>query len=458
MRITLPGMNPLLQILRPFQEFFEDQTAGGLILLACAAVAMVWANSPWAESYHHLWETTITIGPAGAALSMSLHHWINDGLMVLFFFVVGLEIKRELLIGELASPRQAALPIAAALGGMIAPALLYTSLNFGGAGSHGWGVPMATDIAFALGVLALLGPRVPTGIKVFLAALAIVDDLGAVVVIALFYTAELKAAALLAAAVLVGLLFLMNRLGVRRPAVYAIGGIALWLAVLASGIHATIAGVLLAMTIPARTRIDEREFTDKVEHALGDFRHGMGREGTTVLTDEDQQNAIWTIEEACEEVQAPLLKFEDKLHSLVAFVIMPLFALSNAGVPVGGALGEAFASPITWGVIIGLVIGKPIGITAFSWLAVRLGLAELPHGVNWRGIIGTSLLGGIGFTMALFVASLAFNSAAMLDHAKLGILSASTVAGIVGWLVLRTLFREPAAAPAPAPSGDGGVV
>lgn len=446
-------MNPLLQILRPFQEFFEDQTAGGLILLACAAIAMIWANSPWAASYHHLWETSITIGPAGAALTMSLHHWINDGLMVLFFFVVGLEIKRELLIGELASPRQAALPIAAALGGMIAPAILYTTLNFGGPGSHGWGVPMATDIAFALGVLALLGPRVPTGIKVFLAALAIVDDLGAVVVIALFYTAELKTGALAAAAVLVALLFLMNRLGVRRPAVYAIGGIALWLAVLASGIHATIAGVLLAMTIPARTRIDEREFSDKVEHALGDFRHGMRREGTTVLTDEDQQNAIWTIEEACEGVQAPLLKFVDSLHGIVAFLIMPLFALSNAGVPVGGGLGEAFASPITWGVIIGLVIGKPIGITALSWLAVRVGLAELPHGVNWRGIIGTSVLGGIGFTMALFVASLAFSSAEMLDHAKLGILSASTVAGIIGWLVLRTLFRGDA-----PPSGDRGVV
>lgn len=434
-------MNPLREILRPFQEFFEDQSAGGLVLLGCAALAMLWANSPWADSYHHLWATTITIGPAGAALSMSLHHWINDGLMVLFFFVVGLEIKRELLIGELASPRQAALPIAAALGGMIAPALIYTTLNFGGPGSHGWGVPMATDIAFALGVLALLGPRVPTGIKVFLAALAIVDDLGAVVVIALFYTAELKLTALLAAAALTALLFAMNRLGVRRPALYAIGGILLWLAVLASGIHATIAGVLLAMTIPARTRIDEREFSDKVEHALGDFRHGMSREGTTVLTDEDQQNAIWTIEEACEGVQAPLLKFEDALHSLVAFLIMPLFALSNAGVPVGGGLAAAFASPITWGVILGLVIGKPIGITAFSWLAVKLGLAELPQGVNWRGIIGTSLLGGIGFTMALFVASLAFGDATMLDHAKLGILSASTVAGIVGWLVLRTMFR-----------------
>ncbi|MHB1073968.1 MAG: Na+/H+ antiporter NhaA [Gemmatimonadaceae bacterium] len=433
-------MNPLLQILRPFQEFFEDQTAGGLLLLACAAVAMIWANSPWAESYHHLWETTIAVGPAGAALSLSLHHWINDGLMVLFFFVVGLEIKRELLIGELASPRQAALPIAAALGGMIAPALLYTTLNVGGPGSHGWGVPMATDIAFALGVLALLGPRVPTGIKVFLAALAIVDDLGAVVVIALFYTAELKTGALLAAAAITAFLFLMNRLGVRRPAAYAIGGIALWLAVLLSGIHATIAGVLLAMTIPARTRIDEREFADKVEHALGDFRSGMSRAGTTVLTDEDQQNAIWTIEEACEGVQAPLLKFEDSLHGIVAFAIMPLFALANAGVTVGGGLAVALAAPITWGVILGLVIGKPIGITAFSWLAVRLGLAELPHGVTWRGIIGTSLLGGIGFTMALFIASLAFSDVAMLDHAKLGILSASTVAGIVGWLVLRTMF------------------
>jgi NhaA family Na+:H+ antiporter len=450
-------MNPLLQILRPFQEFFEDQTAGGLLLLACAAVAMIWANSPFAESYHHLWETTITVGPAGAALSMSLHHWINDGLMVLFFFVVGLEIKRELLIGELASPRQAALPIVAALGGMIVPALLYTAFNFGGPGAHGWGVPMATDIAFALGVLALLGPRVPTGIKVFLAALAIADDLGAVIVIALFYTAELKLGALLAAGVMVAILFTMNRLGVRRPAAYAIGGVLLWFAVLMSGVHATVAGVLLAMTIPARTRIDEREFTDHVEHALGDFRNGMSREGTTVLTDEDQQNAIWTIEEACEGVQAPLLKFEQSLHGIVAFLIMPLFALSNAGVPLAGSLGAAFASPVTWGVIAGLVVGKPIGISLFSWFAVRMGWAELPQGVNWRAIVGTSLLGGIGFTMALFIASLAYGDATLLDRAKLGILSASTVAGIMGWLVLRTMFRGPAPAPA-APSGQGSVV
>ncbi len=456
MGVTLPAMNPLLQILRPFQEFFEDQTAGGLILLACAAIAMVWANSPWAESYHHLWQTSITIGPAGAALTMSLHHWINDGLMVLFFFVVGLEIKREVLIGELASPRQAALPIVAALGGMIAPALLYTSFNVGGPGAHGWGVPMATDIAFALGVLALLGPRVPTGIKVFLAALAIADDLGAVVVIALFYTAELKLGALLAAAIMVAILFTLNRLGVRRPAVYAVGGVLLWLAVLMSGVHATIAGVLLAMTIPARTRIDEREFSDRVEHGLGDFRRGMRREGTTVLTDQDQQAAIWTIEEACEDVQAPLLKFEDKLHGIVAFLIMPLFALSNAGVALGGSLGTAFASPVTWGVIVGLVIGKPIGISAFSWFAVRMGWAELPQGVNWRAIVGTSLLGGIGFTMALFIASLAYGDATLLDRAKIGILSASTVAGLLGWLVLRTMFRGPAAAPAPG-SGDRGV-
>ncbi|HEU4563174.1 MAG TPA: Na+/H+ antiporter NhaA [Gemmatimonadaceae bacterium] len=426
----------LTRVLRPFQRFAHTESSGGIVLLACTAVALAWANSPWAASYFHLWENEIAIGGSRIGITQSLHHWINDGLMVVFFFVVGLEIKREMLVGELASVRQAALPIMAALGGMLVPAALYATLNAGGPGAPGWGIPMATDIAFALGVLALLGPRVPVALKVFLAALAIVDDIGAVLVIAIFYTSQISLLALGIGAAVLALLVLCNAAGLRHPAVYALLGVVLWVAFLKSGVHATVSGVLLAMTIPSRTRINEDEFLDRTRSLLDEFERACGPE-TTVLTNRAQQEAIEGIEIACEQAQAPLLKMEHKLHGIVAFGIMPLFALSNAGVALGGVGGGALTGPVTLGVVLGLVLGKPIGITLFSWAAVRFGLAVLPTGVSWRTLHGVSWLGGIGFTMSLFIAGLAFEGSAMLDAAKVGILAASLIAGTVGWLLLR---------------------
>ena len=428
---------PLIErIFGPFQRFFATSAAGGLVLLAATAIALAWANSPWADAYHHLWETPVTVGAPGFGLTLSLHHWVNDGLMAVFFFLVGLEIKREVLVGELASRRTAALPVAAALGGMLVPAGLYAALNAGGPGAAGWGVPMATDIAFALGILALLGDRVPIGLRVFLAALAIADDLGAVLVIAFFYTGALDWSALGGAAAVLAVLLGFNRAGARRPLTYALLGVGLWLFVLASGVHATIAGVLLALTVPARTRISEDEFLARAEASLADFR-AADEPGTTVLTNHGHQAALQALENAADAAQAPLQRMEHSLHGLVAFVIMPVFALANAGVALGGGAAAAGRSPIAWGVVLGLALGKPLGITLASWLAVRAGAADLPSGVAWRHVHGAGWLGGIGFTMSLFVAGLAFADPAVLDIAKLGVFGASIIAGVVGYALLR---------------------
>jgi NhaA family Na+:H+ antiporter len=429
-----------VRVLRPFQRFAHTESAGGIVLLVCAAIALLWANSPWGDSYFHLWETHIGIRVAGRTLDMSLHHWINDGLMVVFFFVVGLEIKREMLVGELSSPRQAALPLAGALGGMLVPALAYAALNAGGPGSAGWGIPMATDIAFALGVLALLGPRVPVVLKVFLTALAIADDIGAVLVIALFYTSDLAYYWLLVGGGILAALIALNMLGVRRPSAYLVLGVLLWLAFLKSGVHATVAGVVLAMTIPSRTRVHEGEFLDVARGAIGEFEAAC-QPGETVLTNRAQQEAIEALEHVSEGVQSPLFTMERRLHGAVAFFIMPLFALANAGVALGGLL-DSLSLSVTSGIVLGLVLGKPIGITLFSWLAVRFGLATLPAQATWRALHGVSWLGGIGFTMSLFIAGLAFTDANLLDSAKVGILAASLVAGIAGWVMLKSALRN----------------
>ena len=428
-------------VLRPFQQFARTESSGGIVLMVCTALALAWANSPWSESYFHLWERTLTIGTEGFGLTETLHHWINDGLMAVFFFVVGLEIKREMLVGELASVRQAALPIAGAIGGMIVPAALYMVLNWGGPGAPGWAIPMATDIAFALGVLALLGSRVPASLKVFLAALAIADDIGAVLVIAFFYTSEISLTSLGVAAGVLALLFTFGSAGVRRPSVYAVLGVVLWVAMLKSGIHATVAGVLLAMTIPARTRIDEDEFVRSVGASLRDFKQACGP-GSTVMSNYDQQEAIHALETACEEVQAPSLKVEHKLHGLVAYGIMPLFAFANAGIRVGAEMVAALSFPVLFGVLIGLVVGKPIGITLLSWASVRAGLAAAPAAASWRALHGVSWIAGIGFTMSLFIATLAFGNGPLLESAKVGILGASVIAGVVGWLLLRGGARQ----------------
>jgi NhaA family Na+:H+ antiporter len=431
---------PIDRVLRPFQQFMHAESSSGILLLVTTAVALFWANSIWAGSYFALWEQPITIGAPALGLTKTLHHWINDGLMVAFFVFVGLEIKREFLVGELSSAKKAALPLAGAIGGVLLPAGIYLAFNAGGPGQHGWGVPMATDIAFALGVLALAGDRVPTGLKIFLSALAIVDDIAAVLVIALFYTADVNLASLGIGAVVLGLLIGANAAGFRHPLVYTLLGILLWLAFLASGVHATIAGVLLAMTIPARTRIDADEFADRVDDTIREFRAGGLGDGDTVLTNQAHQEAIHQIESLCEEAQAPLLKIEDKLHLGVAFVIMPLFALANAGVALPSDLGAAFKTPVTLGVMAGLVLGKPLGITLAAWLAVRVGLAERPAGVGWIDLHGVAWLGGIGFTMSLFIGALAFREQDLLAGAKIGVLAASTIAGAVGWLILRRRF------------------
>jgi Na+:H+ antiporter, NhaA family len=427
---------PIVRILRPFQAFAAHTTSGGILLLLCTLAALVWANSPWRDSYAALWHTNFTVSLAGRALSHDLHFWVNDLLMVVFFFVVGLEIKREMMVGELASFRQAALPIVAAAGGVIVPAAIYLALNAGSDGAPGWGIPMATDIAFALGVMALLGNRVPLGLKVFLTALAIVDDIAAVLVIAVFYTAEISSSALAAAGLCLGVLFLLNRLGARQPLTYALGGGALWLAVLASGVHATIAGVALALTIPSRTALDERQFLIRGRRTLDHFEEASAGEQNDLITNEEQQAAIHALEEVCEKVQPPLHRMEHALHPWITFFIMPVFALANAGVTLSGDLARTIAHPVTLGVILGLLVGKPLGITVASWIAVRSGLASLPSGVTWRHIHAAGWLGGIGFTMSLFVAGLAFTDESLLTMSKLGIFIASLAAGIIGSALL----------------------
>lgn len=426
---------PAGALLRPFQEFAQWEASGGVVLLACAVAALAWANSPWAGAYAQFWNTKLMIGFGGAALDRPLAWWINDGLMAVFFFVVGLEIKRELLVGELASPRKAALPLLAALGGMAVPAALYAVFNAGHPGARGWGIPMATDIAFALGVLALLGKRVPVALKVFLAALAIADDLGAVLVIAVFYTSSLSWAALAAGGCCLLFLVAANIAGVRNPLVYAALGVGLWLACLYSGIHPTVAGVLLALTIPARARIRPGEFLRRGRALLAEFqRAGDGR--GAVLTTKEHHSALHGLKVACDQAWSPMMHFEHALAPWVTFAVIPLFALANAGVSLGAGFPAALVHPVSLGVAVGLILGKPLGITLFAWLAVRFNWAELPQSVCWRHIWGVGWLGGIGFTMSLFIADLAFEQTPLLSLAKAGILVASLIGGAVGLHIL----------------------
>ncbi|HVS04338.1 MAG TPA: Na+/H+ antiporter NhaA [Thermoanaerobaculia bacterium] len=423
--------NPAARLLlRPFQRFVRLESASGILLVAAALVALLWANSAAGASYFRLWQTLGTVGLGGFAISKPLLLWINDGLMAIFFFVVGLEIKREVLVGELAEPRKAALPIAAAVGGMVVPAAIYAALNAGGPGTPGWGIPMATDIAFALGVLALLGPRVPLALKVFVTAVAIVDDLGAVLVIALFYTERLSLTMLGVGAACLVLLALINRAGVRRTWPYALVGAALWVAFLKSGVHATIAGVLLALTIPARRTIDAPEFLRRAELLLAEFREDVapGRDRPTA----DQRDAVHALERAAENLGTPLVRLEHALHPWVAFFIMPVFALANAGVAVGGDVLATLGQPISLGIILGLFVGKQVGVLGAAWLAVKAGIAAMPAAVSWRQVWGVSLLCGIGFTMSLFIAGLAFADPAFVDDAKVGILVGSLVSGVAG--------------------------
>lgn len=430
---------PAERAVRPFIQFAKREASGGLVLLGCAILALAWANSPWSATYFHLWETPIAFSVGRFSLTMPLSHFINDGLMALFFLLVGLEIKREILVGELSSLRQASLPLVAALGGMVVPASLYAVFNLGSPTLRGWGTPMATDIAFALGVLALLGSRVPTGLKVFLAALAIVDDIGSVLVIALFYSGGVSGPWLAASAGILATMAVANRLGMRSLLPYGVLFLLLWYAVHHSGIHATVAGVLAAFTIPAWSRIDGRRFVDRSRELLDEFECTGDCDNDVVMNDA-QTAALQSIEHAVERVTTPLQRLEHSLHPWVAFGIMPVFALANAGVSIVGG-GAAPTGPVAIGIFAGLVFGKPIGIYLSTLLAVKMKLGDLPEGVTWRHVHGVAWLGGIGFTMSLFVSGLAYGVSKELDIAKVAILAASLVAGTVGSILLYRTSR-----------------
>jgi NhaA family Na+:H+ antiporter len=418
-----------------FDWFVHSEVTGSVLLLACAVAALVWANSPWAGVYDELLHTYVGVSWGDASFKLSLHHWINDGLMVIFFFVVGLEIKRELVVGELSSVDKATLPVAAAVGGMVVPAAAYAILNSGGPGAAGWGIPMATDIAFALGVLAIFGTRAPLGLKVFLTALAIADDLGAVAVIAIFYTEKINFSALIVAAILLVALFAVIRAGVSRLGILLSLIIGVWVAVFASGVHATVAGILVAMVIPVRPRIDVTHFIAESEAFLEKIRSD-DISPDSIISHKDQLDAVETVHTRAGETLPSGLMLEHYFHPVQVWLILPLFALANAGVRIDSQILEALANPISLGIMAGLVVGKPLGITGLSWLAVKLGKGGLPQGVTWTQVFGAGSLAGIGFTMSLFIADLAWNNEALIANAKVGILAASLLSAILGVIVL----------------------
>jgi len=413
---------PIEVLTNPFVRFAKLEAASGILLLASTIAALVWANSPWAESYHAIWNVLVPIDLGPITMTESRLEWVNDGLMAVFFFLVGLEIKREVLIGELSSLRQAAFPIIAAFGGALVPALLYLLVNHGGYAQRGWAIPMATDIAFALGVLAILGSRVPVSLKIFVTALAIADDLIAVLVIAFFYTDHIRVISLALGLAGIAISFGANLLGVRKPSIYAIVGVFVWYAVLKSGVHATVAGVLLAFTIPARTYVDRASFLKRSRWLIDKF------EGSPTNSPAAHA-AIHSLERQCELIEAPLYRIEHFLHPWVSFAIMPLFAFANSGVRVSGNIAAATRHPVTLGIALGLFVGKPLGIWLFAWLSAKTTLASAPPELSWGTLFGAAWLCGIGFTMSLFMASLAFDEGVLLDMTKIGILGASLASG-----------------------------
>jgi NhaA family Na+:H+ antiporter len=445
------------KVVRPAQRLMAHEAAGGIVMLLAALAAIVWANSPWSQSYVDLWETPLRIelGDVLHLDHLSLRAWVNDALMAVFFLLVGVEIKRELVHGELRDVRSVALPVVAALGGMLVPAGIYLAFNAGRAGSDGWGIPMATDIAFAVGVVTLLGRRVPLTAKVFLLTLAIADDVGAIVVIAIFYTGDLSLGWLATAFVALGVIFVMRRADVQALAPYLGVGAVVWLALLESGVHATLAGVALGLLTPAwplrsprRYPTEARRLIDRIERAYYD----------RVLTDaEFEANEQLMVEVVRLSIQStsPLERLERALSPWVAFVIVPVFALANAGVPLSGdALGGLVSDPVTVGVGLGLVAGKTLGVLTFAAVAVRLGVGRLPAGTTWRHMLGLGVCAGIGFTVALFVTSLSFTDPALVDSAKVGILAGSLIAGALGYAILRTAGTPDTARHVPAPAGE----
>lgn len=415
----------------------HNEAIGGILLMICAVVALMCANIPQLGFLHELWDTNVGINIGSFSLEMSLELWINDFLMAIFFFVVGLEIKREMMVGELSSLKQASLPILAAVGGMVVPAIIYSAINWSNPESaSGWGIPMATDIAFALGVLSLLGKRVPLGLKVFLTALAIVDDLGAIIVLAIFYpTHALHFDMLLYAAIVVLLLFILNRNKVNNPVLYLIPGLFLWYFIFQSGIHATIAGVVLALTIPSKTVINEVRFSVSTKYWLDKFKQVSNSE-VEVLANPEQQHILHQMEKNVKNMSPLMHKFEAGLHPLVTFFIMPVFALANAGVAISGDLFTIPVPSVATGIFFGLLCGKPLGIFLFSLAAVKMRIAELPQGTNWKQIFALGIIAGIGFTMSIFIDGLAFSNENLVNIGKAAILGTSLVAALAGCLAV----------------------
>ena len=437
-----PAHTVLYRTIRPFREFMRIEASGGILVIICLIVALLWVNLPFGSTYDVIWETRFSIGLGSVIIDEPLGFWINDLLMAIFFFLIGLEIKRELLIGWLCSYEHAVLPVVAAVGGMVIPASIYTLFNPPGSpGAAGWAIPMATDIAICLGILNLFGNRIPTPTKVFLTTLAIVDDLGGIVIIGAFYSHGLHLEYLLLSAGLAALLIILNRLGVRKSLPYLMVGIALWTSMLISGIHPTLAGVLLAVSIPATTKIDYEEFKD-----INDQLHGRLEKIVSCAPEAVDTKAFLntanTLEKACRDVEAPLQRTEIMLTPWVAFLIVPLFVLANAGVRIELSLLEILSQPVTLGIVFGLVIGKPTGVLLTLWLVDKTGRIRIPDVINRDLLVGVSLLSGIGFTVSLFISGLSFVPGVLLESAKAGILLAALISGVLALIVLKSVLAK----------------
>ena len=423
----------------PFQKFVQIESLSGILLFGATALAMILANSPLAAQFQSIWEYKIGISATGFELVKPLILWINDGLMAIFFFLIGLEIKRELLLGELNTVRKATFPLFAAIGGMLVPVVFFLVLNHNPETSSAWGIPMATDIAFSLAILKLLGNKVPIGLKIFLIAFAIVDDLGAVLVIAVFYSEEIRWGLIGVAMIMLAILFYLSGKKIYIWGLSLLFGVVIWVLFLKSGIHPTIAGVLIAFTIPVRRKIDLKTYVKGLSRVVDNIKDS-GNPGSPLLSKE-QIEEIDNLEDWTEKVQSPLQHLEHKLHNWVAFLIMPVFALSNSGVQLGGGMDLHLSLSGT--IALSLIFGKLVGVSLFSWIALKLGVAELPAGTNFKQIIGVALLAGVGFTMSIFVANLAFPDQAMLlDSSKVGILAGSLFAGLAGYILLRFTSRK----------------
>jgi Na+:H+ antiporter, NhaA family len=428
--------NFLDKTLRPINRFLHYENSGGIALFLAVVIALVWANTPMNGSYHRLWQTSLSIGFENHYLSYSLRYWVNDGLMAMFFFVVGLELKREIIAGELSTWNKAILPMAAALGGILLPAIIYILINFNQPSVVGWGIPMATDIVFALSLMTLAGKKTPLAAKVFLVAVATVDDLCAVLVIAFFYSSELSWFSLLSGLSLLTILVGANMIGVRNTIFYAVVGIGgVWLAFLLSGVHATIAGVLVAFAIPARTRVNESLYSRCISYLIYKFKHFNPVNGPLIA--QHHHRIIEKIKVVSREAQTPLQKIEGALHPIVTFVVIPIFALANAGVGIGQNFFSDLINPISIGVFFGLTAGKLLGVISFTWIVVKSRIAALPANMNWLHISGIASLSGVGFTMSIFITNLAFVDQHLIDQAKYGILIASLFSGILGVYLLK---------------------